>query len=71
MRIERLLKDSGSKGINIFMRNERLESALAWCKENNIESGRLKKFNRQQKKKRLKKRRGKFLTKKAEKRIQS
>jgi len=31
------------------MKNERLESALAWCKKNNIESTRLKKFNRESK----------------------
>ncbi|GAH64824.1 unnamed protein product [marine sediment metagenome] len=33
------------------MINERLESALAWCKKNNLESIRLKKFNRESKKK--------------------
>jgi len=31
--------------------NERLESALAWCKKNNIDLARLKKFNRESKKK--------------------
>jgi CRISPR/Cas system-associated protein Csx1 len=67
MRIKRLLTDSGYKGIDIFMRNERLELALAWCKKNNIESIRLKKFNRESKKKekQSKKERRKFLTEKA------
>jgi hypothetical protein len=37
------------------MINERLESALAWCKKNNIESIRLKKFNRESKKKHVRK----------------
>ena len=41
------------------MVNERLESALAWCKKNNIESTRLKKFNRESKKKRLEKKQNK------------
>jgi len=52
------------------MKNERLESALAWCKKNNIGSTRLKKFNRESKntkKKQSKKKRRKFLTEKAEK----
>ena len=51
------------------MVNERLDRALAWCKKNNVESTRLKKFNREYKKKRLKrlkKKRRKFLTEKAE-----
>ncbi|MBA7545304.1 hypothetical protein ES705_37670 [subsurface metagenome] len=53
--------DSGSEGVNIFMVmvNERLESALAWCKKNDIESTRLKKFNRESKKKRLEKKQNK------------
>jgi len=33
------------------MINERLKLALAWCKKNNLESIRLKKFNRESKKK--------------------
>ena len=37
------------------MVNERLELALEWCKKNKIESTRLKKFNRESKKKRSKK----------------
>ena len=54
------------------MVNERLESALAWCRKNNIESIRLKKFNRESKKSdRFKEKYHKFLTKKAKKRIQS
>ncbi|MBA7520000.1 hypothetical protein ES705_12088 [subsurface metagenome] len=57
--------DSESKGVNISMRNERLESALAWCRKNNIESIRLNFFNRESKRKRFKEKRGKFLTKKA------
>ena len=64
-RIKKLLTDLGSEGVNIFMVNERLESALAWCKKNNIESIRLKKFNRGSKRKRFKEKRGKFLTEKA------
>ncbi|MBA7534402.1 hypothetical protein ES705_26648 [subsurface metagenome] len=71
MRIGQSLRDSGSEGINIFMRDERLESALAWCKKNNIKSNRLKKFNRESKRKRFKEKRGKLLSKKAKKRIQS
>lgn len=51
------------------MVNERLESALAWYKKNNIGSIRLKKFNREQKKKRFKKKRGKLLSKKAENKV--
>ncbi|MBA7513348.1 hypothetical protein ES705_05380 [subsurface metagenome] len=47
------------------MVNERLESALAWCKKNSIKSFRLKKFNRENKKKQFKKKMRKFLTKKA------
>lgn len=39
----------------MLIKNERLESALIWCKKNNIESTRLKKFNRESKKKRSKK----------------
>jgi len=31
------------------MINERLKLALAWCKKHNIESSRLKKFNRESK----------------------
>ena len=77
MRIGQLLRDSGSEGVDIFMVNERLESALAWCKENEIESIRLerfnlKRFNREQKKKRLKrlkKKRRKSLTEKGKNRI--
>ena len=71
MKIKKLLMDSGYKGIDIFMRNERLELALAWCRKNNIESIRLKKFNRGFKKKQFKEKRRKFLTGKANKRIQS
>ena len=41
------------------MRNERLENALAWCKKNNLDSTRLKKFNRESKKKRLEKKQNK------------
>ena len=33
------------------MVDERLESALAWCKKNNLDPSRLKKFNRESKKK--------------------
>jgi len=51
------------------MVNERLESALAWCRKNNIESIRLKKFNRESKRKRFKEKRGKFLIKKAKKQV--
>ena len=55
------------------MIDKRLESALAWCRKNNIESIRLKKFNRESKRKekQSKKKRRKFLTEKAEKHIQS
>jgi hypothetical protein len=56
--------DSGFKGVNIFMRNERLEVALDWCKKNNIKSNRLKKF-RESKRKRFKEKRGKLLSKKS------
>ena len=51
------------------MINERLEVAPAWCRKNNKEEIRVKKFNREYKKKRLKrlkKKRRKFLTEKAE-----
>jgi hypothetical protein len=47
------------------MVNEKLEVAPAWDRKNNIEEIRLKKFNREYKKKRLKrlkKKRRKFLT---------
>ncbi len=71
MRIGQSLRDSGSEGINIFMRDEKLESALEWCRRNNIESIRLKKFNQESKRKRFKEKRGKFLSKKTKKRIQS
>jgi len=50
------------------MVNERLEIAPAWNRKNNIGEIRLKKFNREYKKKRfkrLKKKRRKFLTEKA------
>jgi len=47
------------------MVNERLEVAPAWSRKNNKEEIRLKKFNREHKKKRLKKERRKFLTEKA------
>jgi hypothetical protein len=47
------------------MINERLESALAWCKKNEIKSIRLKKFNRELKRERLEKKKRKFLTEKA------
>ena len=54
------------------MVNERLESALAWCKKNNIESIRLKKFNWESKKRQAKKKKWrKFYLGTAEKRIQS
>jgi hypothetical protein len=56
------------------MVNERLEVAPAWDRKNNIEEIRLKRSNREHKKKRLKrlkKKRRKFLTEKAEYRIQS
>jgi len=49
------------------MIDKRLERALEWCRENNIESSRLKKFNREQKKKRSEKKKGKLSSKKAEK----
>ena len=61
-------------GEYFYMINERLESALIWCKKNDIESTRLKKFNRESKntkKKQSKKKRCKFLTEKAKKHIQS
>jgi len=51
------------------MVNEKLESALAWCRKNNIESIRLKKFNRESKKKQSKKKRRKFLTEKAKNKV--
>ena len=48
------------------MENERLEKALAWCKKNNLDPIRLKKFNRESKKKKQsKKKYRKFLTEKA------
>jgi len=47
------------------MINERLESALSWCKDHNLDPTRLKKFNRLNKKKRSKTKRRKFLTEKA------
>lgn len=60
------------------MVNERLESALAWCKKNDLESNRLKKysrlrkFNRESKKKQSKKKKWrKFYPGIAEKYIQS
>ena len=56
--------DSGSKGINISMRNERLELALAWCKKNNLESIRLNIFDREYKKKLSKEERRKLLSEK-------
>jgi len=68
MKIKRLLTDSGSEGVNISMRNERLEVALDWCKKNNIKSNQLKKF-RESKRKRFKEKRGKLLSKKAKKRL--
>jgi len=37
------------------MINERLENAFEWCKKNNLDSTRLKKFNRESKKKQSKK----------------
>ena len=46
------------------MENERLEFALAWCKKNNLDLTRLKKFNRESKKERSKTKRHKFLTEK-------
>lgn len=45
------------------MVNERLESALAWCEKNSIDSTRLKKFNRDQKRRRYNKRKANFLKK--------
>ena len=50
-RIKKLLTDSGFKGTNISMRNERLESALAWCKKHKIGSDRIDLFDREYKKK--------------------
>ncbi|MBA7565780.1 hypothetical protein ES708_07465 [subsurface metagenome] len=50
------------------MVNEELEVAPAWCRENNKEGIRLKKFNRLNKKRRLKrlrKKRRKYLAEKA------
>ena len=37
-------------GEYFYMKKERLESALEWCRRNNVESNRLKKFNRESKK---------------------
>ncbi len=51
------------------MVNERLESALAWCKKNKLKSIRLKKFNRELKRERLEKKKRKFLIKKAKKQV--
>lgn len=51
------------------MVNERLDRALAWCKKNNIKSFRLKKFNRENKKKQFKKKMRKFLSEKAENKV--
>jgi len=53
------------------MENERLESALDWCKKNNLDLTRLKKFNREAKKKRSKAKRHKLSGGKAIKHIQS
>jgi len=53
------------------MVNEKLESALAWCKKNNLDPTRLKKFNRESKKKRSKMKRRKLSGEKAIKHIQS
>ena len=36
--------------MNILEKNERLESALAWCKKNKLESSRLNLFDRGHKK---------------------
>jgi len=69
-KIKKLLADSGSKGVNISMVNERLESALDWCKKNNIKSNRLKKFDRESKKKQSRgEKRRRFFLKKAKKRL--
>ena len=46
------------------MINERLEAALEWCKENKIDSTRLKKFNRESKKGPFKKKKSGSLSKK-------
>ena len=55
------------------MVDERLEAALAWCEKNKLESSRLKKFNRESKRKEKQsnKKRRKFLSEKVNKRIQS
>jgi len=58
-------------GEYFYMINERLESALAWCKKNDLDPTRLKKFNRLTKKKRFKIKRRKLSDEKAKKRIQS
>ncbi len=46
------------------MINERLESAFDWCKKNNLDSARLKKFNRESKKKLFRKKKDRSLNKK-------
>ena len=51
------------------MINERLERALDFCKKNDLDPTRLKIFNREFKKKRFKKKKGKFFLKKAEKQV--
>ena len=51
------------------MVNEKLDRALAWCKKNNLDSTRLKKFNWESKKKRSEKKRRKFLTEKAKNKV--
>jgi len=81
MKTKKLLMASGFKDHNLkageyfYMINERLESALAWCKKNNLDPTRLKKFNRLTnrltKKKRFKMKRRKLSDEKAKKRIQS
>ena len=46
------------------MINERLEPALAWCREHKIELTRLKKFNRESKKDLFRKKKSRSLSKK-------
>ena len=53
------------------MINERLESALAWCKKNNLDPTWLKKYNREEKRRQSKAKRHKLSGGKAIKHIQS
>lgn len=46
------------------MINERLESALIWCREHKLGLDQLKKFNRESKKKRFKEKKSRSLSKK-------